>query len=281
MLILVAVALFTGATATLRPTNGIQGSLFSRDTLGLVNIKGFISSSQKVTDWIRTLRNDASIKGVLVRIDSPGGAVAPSQEMYMALKRLSAVKPVVVSMGSVAASGGYYIAVGADKIVANPATLTGSIGVKMELANMQGLMDKLGVTHNALTSGDLKNAGSPFQPMTEKERAYLQNIIMDMYEQFVSAIAEGRNMSVEDVKKVADGRAITGRAAKELGLVDKLGDMETATKLLLSLCDSKKELPFKEGPQEEKSFLRELLSAAISLDPASELRQANVRFVYY
>lgn len=288
-LIMTAVALFAGAMAALRLSGAhATGGLFKQDRVGICYIEGFIADSSKVNAWLRELRDDRSVVGVLLRIDSPGGAVAPSQEMYNAVRRLAAVKPVVVSMGSVAASGGYYIAAGADHIVANPSTITGSIGVKMELANMQGLMDKIGIAHDALTSGDLKNAGSPFKPMTDKEREYLQGLVGDMYEQFLEAIVNGRRMNIEDVRKAADGRAMTGRQALALGLVDTLGDMETAYDKLVSMCNATGQapLPYVEGPPQETSVLRDLLSSYLGIDPASSFseslrRRSDIRFLYY
>lgn len=284
MLILAAMALFAGVMAALRHSGtGARGGLFREDRLGLCRIEGFIADSAKVNDWLRELREDPAIIGVMLRIDSPGGAVAPSQEIYNAVRRLAQVKPVVVSMGTVAASGGYYIAAAADHIVANPSTLTGSIGVKMELANMEGLMDKLGIAHDALTSGDLKNAGSPFKPMTDKERAYLQGLVSDMHEQFLEAIAAGRNMELEDVRKSADGRALTGRQAMQLGLVDSLGDMETAFERLTELCNATQSapLPYVEGPPKEESFLRDLLSSYLGIELDSSLRRrSEIRFLY-
>ncbi|GFM36722.1 signal peptide peptidase SppA [Desulfovibrio psychrotolerans] len=284
MLILAAVALFSGVMAALRHSGtSARGGLFREDRLGLCRIEGFIADSAKVNDWLRELREDPAIIGVMLRIDSPGGAVAPSQEIYNAVRRLAQIKPVVVSMGTVAASGGYYIAAAADHIVANPSTLTGSIGVKMELANMEGLMDKLGIAHDALTSGDLKNAGSPFKPMTDKERAYLQGLVSDMHEQFLEAIAAGRNMDLEEVRKSADGRALTGRQAMQLGLVDSLGDLETAFERLAELCNATQSapLPYVEGPPKEKSFLRDLLSSYLGIELDSSLRRrSEIRFLY-
>lgn len=289
MLVMAAVALFAGAMAALRLSGThVRGGVFKSDRLGVCRIEGFIQDSEAVNNWLHTLRTDKTIRGVLLRIDSPGGAVAPSQEMYNAVRRLAKEKPVVVSMGSVAASGGYYIAAGANHIVANPSTLTGSIGVKMELANLEGLMGKIGINHLALTSGDLKNAGTPYRAMTEKEREYLQGLVTDMYEQFLEAIATGRNMDLETIRKSADGRALTGRQAKELGFVDTLGDMETAVSILKSMCTmpEEAEVELLDGPPKETNMLRELLSSALGFDPASVLapalhQQVPVRFLYY
>ncbi len=289
VLIMAAMALFAGAVAAFRLTEGTAvGSLFRESRLGICYVRGTIMDASRTVAWLRELRDDASVKGVLVRINSPGGAVAPSQELYSAVKRLAEHKPVVVSMGTAAASGGYYIAVAADYIVANPSSLTGSIGVKMELANMEGLMEKLGVGRTALTSGALKDAGTPFRPMTEKDRAYLQGLVADMYEQFIEAVVKGRRMSDAAVRAVADGRALTGRQAYLLGLVDELGDMETAQRKLAQLADVPTDTPYVEEPPEKTSLLRELLTVALGLAPASladiwgttEGIREDVRFLY-
>lgn len=275
MLIIAAVALFAGATAALRVSKGNDMPYFTQEKFGVINVEGFISDSRKVSDWAYALRKNDSIKGVVVRINSPGGGVAASQEMYYAIKRLAEVKPVVISMGTVAASGGYYIAAAGHKIVANPATLTGSIGVKMELPNFKGLMQKIGVSYLSLTSGKLKAAGSPFQTMTKEERDYLHAIIMDMYDQFIDVIVEGRHMKREQILPYADGRAMTGKQALEAGLVDVLGDRETAYMVLTKLCKLDAPLPLEEGPKKETSLLKELISTALDLAPVNTVREQN------
>ncbi len=275
MLIIAAVALFAGATAALRVSKGNDMPYFTQNKFGVINVEGFIADSRKVSDWAYELRKDDSVKGVIVRINSPGGGVAASQEMYFAIKRLAEVKPVVISMGTVAASGGYYIAAAGHKIVANPATLTGSIGVKMELPNFKGLMQKIGVSYLSLTSGKLKAAGSPFQTMTQEERDYLQAIIMDMYDQFIDVIIEGRHMKREQILPYADGRAMTGKQALKAGLVDMLGDRETAYLELAKLCDLEAPLPITEGPKKKESLLKELISSVLDLAPVNTVREQN------
>ncbi|SIO09221.1 signal peptide peptidase SppA [Halodesulfovibrio marinisediminis] len=275
MLIIAAVALFAGATAALRVSKGNSMPYFTQDKFGVINVEGFIGDSRKVSEWAYKLRNNDSIKGVIVRINSPGGGVAASQEMYYAIKRLAEVKPVVISMGTVAASGGYYIAAAGHKIVANPATLTGSIGVKMELPNFKGLMQKIGVSYLSLTSGKLKAAGSPFQTMTPEEREYFQAIIMDMYNQFIDVIVEGRHMKREQILPYADGRVMTGQQALAAGFVDILGDRETAYMELTKLCKLDAPLPLEEGPKKEQNFLKDLLTSVLDLAPVNTVREQN------
>ncbi|MFK4763872.1 signal peptide peptidase SppA [Desulfobaculum sp. SPO524] len=259
-LIVAAVILFAGVTAAFRMWLGDGRGAATDESLGLVRIDGMITDAERTNTWIRTLREDDNIKGVLLRINSPGGAVAPSQEISRAVGRLATYKPVVVSMSSVAASGGYYAAAPADLIVANPSTLTGSIGVIMQLSNVQDLMEKIGVKRQSLASGKLKGAGSPFKPMTEAERDYLMAIVNDMHQQFVAAVAEGRNMDIKDVQAIADGRALTGRQALQLGLVDKLGGMEDAVDELKAICGITEPVALVEQPKEKTSYLREILS---------------------
>ncbi|WP_461209295.1 signal peptide peptidase SppA [Desulfocurvus sp. DL9XJH121] len=262
MLILAAMVLLGGTVAAVRVwLGGSDGLAMGKDKLGIVRIEGVISGSEKITSWIAKLRDDASVKGVLLRVNCPGGAVAPSQEIYNAVLGLQAVKPVVVSMGSVAASGGYYVSCPADLIVANPSTLTGSIGVIMQSANVEGLLEKLGIQRLTLTSGKLKDAGSPFRAMTAEDRAYLMGLIKDIHEQFLADVAVAREMDVEALRPIADGRALTGNQALKAGLVDELGGMDLAVAELKKLCklDPKAKIPAVSGPAEKKPWLREIL----------------------
>lgn len=278
LLILAAVALFMGASAVLRHLTGGAGP-FAGPRVGVARVEGLITDISGTVAWMDTLRNDPSVRGVLLRVDSPGGGVAASQELLEAVRGLSRVKPVVVSMGTVAASGGYYIALGATRIIANPATLTGSIGVKMELPNVRGLMDKLGLARQTLVSGGMKDAGSPFREMTPQEREYLQSLVMDMYNQFVTEVANARNLPVEKVRTVADGRALTGRQAHELGLVDGLGGMDVALTDLAQLCGITGRPGLVERPK-PSTWLRDALEMALELEPAARMATPGFMYVY-
>lgn len=207
--------------------------------VALVRIEGIILDSRDVIAELKDYSEDSSIKAVVLRINSPGGGVAPSQEIYEEIKKLKEKKKVVVSMGSVAASGGYYIASPADLIVANSGTLTGSIGVIMEIPNFEGLMEKIGVKTQIIKSGKHKDIGSIFKSMTDEDRKILQSVLDDVHDQFIKAVSESRGMTYEDVKELADGRIFTGRKAKELGLVDELGNLEDAIKLAGELAGIK------------------------------------------
>lgn len=200
--------------------------------VGIVEINGPIRDSKSIVEWIEKLRKDKNIKAVVVHINSPGGAVAPSQEIFSALLRLKkSGKPIVASMATVAASGGYYIAIAADTIVANPGTITGSIGVILTFPVYNKLADKIGVKMEVIKSGKLKDVGNPFRDLSPEERAYLQASIDDTYQQFTTAVAEQRQLPIDSVLKLADGRIYTGQQAFQVGLVDVLGTYQDAIRI--------------------------------------------------
>ncbi|MDO8746120.1 MAG: signal peptide peptidase SppA [Thermodesulfovibrionales bacterium] len=198
------------------------------DKVAVVRIEGPIMDSKNTVDEIKGYLKDPSIKALVLRVDSPGGAVAPSQEIYEEVKKATLKKKVIVSMGSVAASGGYYISAPADRIIANPGTLTGSIGVIMEIPNIEGLMNKIGVKTEVIKSGRHKDIASAFRKMGKEERLILQSVLDDVHEQFIKAVSDGRKIPFEEAKKLADGRIFTGRQAMEARLVDELGTLEDA-----------------------------------------------------
>lgn len=273
-----AVALFSGAMAVWRSyveKHPDAFLAFSQPRIGLVHVEGMILDATNTLNWIRRLREDPTVKGVLVRIDSPGGVVGPSQELHRGLERLAEQKPVVVSMGAVAASGGYYIAVAGHSIMANPGTLTGSIGVKMELTNLQELMKNLGIRRESIASGAFKTTGSPFQELTSDEREYLESVVMNMHGQFVQAIAQGRNMPRDDVEKLADGRIMTGLQALDHGLVDALGGQEEALELLRTMAEMNDQFELIEDPQREQPIWKRILGSV-----EEELRSQGPLWVF-
>jgi protease-4 len=196
--------------------------------IGLIEVKGLILDSEEAVKQLSELKKNDRVKAVVLRIDSPGGVVGPSQEIYAEVKKLGAKKKVVVSMGSLAASGGYYIAAPAAMIMANPGTITGSIGVLMKFSNIEGLMGKVGMKAFTLKTGNYKDAGSPTRPMTDQDKAMLQNVIDNAHGQFVKAVAEGRKLPLEEISKIADGRILTGEQALALRLIDKIGTLQDA-----------------------------------------------------
>lgn len=201
------------------------------EKVALIRVTGVIIDSRDVIEELKKYAKDTSVKAIVIRVDSPGGAVAPSQEIYEEIVKIKEKKKIVVSMGSVAASGGYYISAPADRIVANAGTLTGSIGVIMEIPNVAGLMEKIGVETQVIKSGRHKDIASVFKSLTPAEKKILQTVLDDVHDQFIRAVAEGRGMKFEDIKDLADGRVFTGRMAKELGLVDELGNLQDAIML--------------------------------------------------
>lgn len=198
------------------------------DRIGVVEIKGVITQSANVIEQIQRYLDDDGVKAIILRIDSPGGGVGPSQEIYREVikAKTKTGKKVLVSMGSVAASGGYYIACASDLIVANGGTITGSIGVVMEFTNLEDLLKKIGVKGFVLKSGEHKDIGSPFREMSPEEKKILQDVVNNTHQQFIEAVATGRKLDRAKVAEIADGRIFTGEQAKQLGLVDRLGDLQ-------------------------------------------------------
>ncbi len=253
IILVIVIVVFVGSF-----TIGIMGRSFG-DRIGVVEIEGAITQSGDVMEDIVKFKEDATIRGVIIRINSPGGAVGPTQEIYTEVRKLRDKKQVYVSMGSVCASGGYYIASAGHKIYANPSTITGSIGVIMEQTVIEDLMKKIGVQSNTLKAGDYKDVGSPFRKMKPEEREYLNQIITGIHQQFISDVAAGRGITIENTRKYSDGKIFTGLQAKQLGLVDGIGNFYD------SLDDLKKTLNIKGKPvlvygKKPFSFLKWLVS---------------------
>lgn len=253
-----------------------ENTLAHGERLAVVRVEGMIADTRPVLRWIDTVQRDKNIKGVLLRIDSPGGGAAASQELYAAMRHLADNKPVVASMGSMATSGGLMAAMSADHVVANPSTVTGSIGVRMDVPQVQGLLGKLGIGQETLTTGRFKDAGSITRPMTAEERRYLTNILQDMHDQFILLVAEGRKMHVDKVRALADGRIFTGREARDMGLVDALGGQETAVAYLRKLTGVTAE-KLLEQPRDNKVW-KEILESALGLELTP--RSAMPAFLY-
>ena len=238
------------------------------EKIGVIEMTGIIVASKTTIEHIIEFRNNPSIKGIVLRVDSPGGGVGPSQEIYEEIKKTVAVKPVVVSMGSVAASGGYYVSAPVNRIFANPGTITGSIGVIMEFTNVQELFGKIGLKNQVIKSGEHKDIGSPVRPMTDSDRQILQSLIDDTQQQFVAAVAEGRKMSVADVVPLADGRVFTGRQALAVGLVDELGNLQDAISAAARMAGIDGEPRVVYPPQEKPGVFQYLLQ-----ESATQLRR--------
>ncbi|MBN2290322.1 MAG: signal peptide peptidase SppA [Candidatus Glassbacteria bacterium] len=238
VLILAAGMLFIlAAAALLLRGEGVELASFS-DRVGIMELKGVIEESETFNRQLKTFREDENIRAVVVRIESPGGSVAPSQEIYQQLCRLrdETDKPVVAYLGAIAASGGYYVACAADSIVAAPGTLTGSIGVILEFPNLQEVLRKVGIGFEVVKSGEHKDIGSPWRSLTEEERRILQEMVDDVYGQFVELVSRERGLSADSVLALADGRVFSGRQAKKLGLVDTTGVFQDALDLAGRMC---------------------------------------------
>jgi len=232
----------------------LQKNIPIGDRIALIRIEGIIVDSKDIVEELKGYIKDPSIKAIILRIDSPGGAVAPAQEIYEEVKKAVAKKKILVSMGSIAASGGYYIASPATKIIANPGTLTGSIGVIMEVPNIEGLLNKIGIKTEVIKSGKHKDIASMFRGIKKEEREILQGVMDNVHEQFIKAVAEGRKMLVDDVKKIADGRIFTGEQALKLGLIDELGNLEDTVQTAAKLTGIKGE-PVIVSKKEKYSFV--------------------------
>jgi protease-4 len=216
-----------------------QNNLPLASKIALVRIEGPIFDSKEKVDEIKDYLENTSIKAIVLRVDSPGGAVAPSQEIYDQVKKANEKKKVIVSMGSIAASGGYYVAAPSSRIIANPGTITGSIGVILEIPNVEGLMDKIGIRTEVIKSGKHKDMGSAFRGIKEEERVILQGLMDNVHEQFIRAVAEGRKIDIKEVEEIADGRIFTGEKAVEYGLVDELGTLDDAINIAANLVGVK------------------------------------------
>jgi len=250
-IILGAIVLFLGIITIAFNLFFKSSDLSISNKIGVIHIEGIISDPEPVLSQLVEFRDDRRIKAIILRIDSPGGGVGASQEIYSEVRKTNRTKKVIVSLGGTAASGGYYIASAGDKIVASPGTLTGSIGVIMEFIQIQELFKKIGVNLEVLKSGEYKDIGSPYRELTEKDRGLLIDLISDIQEQFINAVAKGRNIPVEKVREIADGRILTGAMAKDLGLVDQLGNFRDAVDLAKNMAGIKGEadlvLPKKKG----------------------------------
>jgi protease IV len=230
--------------------------------VGVVQIKGIITSSRKPIEELRKFRKDTTVKAIVVRIESPGGSVGPSQEIYREIERTRQKKVVVASMGAVAASGGYYIAAACEKIVASPGTITGSIGVITQTTQVHELLSLAHVQTHTFKSGALKDLGSPLRPMREEDKAFMQGFIGEIYRQFLRDVAKARKCPEAKIRPIADGRILSGEQAFAAGLVDKLGNFTDALDVAGQLAKAKGE-PVPIYPRTRKSFLAELLSDTV------------------
>ena len=261
VLIFVIGAAVMASSASLARLKGGDGPM-----IGVVRVTSVITgkTAQQGIAALRHFRKDEDVVAIVVRVDSPGGMVGPSQELYREIERTRKVKPVVASMGGVAASGGYYIAAACDEIVASPGTITGSIGVISQTTQVNELLAMAKIETHTFKSGKFKDTGSPLRTMGEEEKTYMQDLILEIHSQFVDDVAKGRKLTRAKVKKVADGRILSGRKAKEHKLVDRLGNYSDALEAAAKLAKEEGEpVPVVYKPR--KSFMAELLEESFGV----------------
>jgi protease-4 len=278
-LLLVGVGVLFFLVITYFTRDGVDFS--AKDKVGVVIVRGFIGDSKDTVGKLDEYARDESIKAVVLRLETPGGAIVPSQEIYEKVLKVKAEKSVVVSMGTVAASGGYYIACAADRIVANPGTITGSIGVIAQFSQVEELLKKIGLKSTIIKSGKYKDVGSPVREMTEDEKRIIQALIDDIYEQFVEVVVENRNIPKEKITNIAGAKAFTGRQALEFGLVDELGTMEYSVDLAAKLAGIEGE-PDVVYPKEKRGgLLRYILGEAASvISEELDLHSDGIDYLY-
>lgn len=260
---LISIAFFMGVCGTFFKISGKLGEKLGGGDVAIVDVKGTIVLADDIVENLEDVRKDDSVKAVVLRVDSPGGSVGASQEIFEEVKKVDAEKPVVASMGDVAASGGYYIAIGARRIFANPGTITGSIGVRMEHMNFGDLLKWAKLEHQTLKSGEMKDIGAFDRPLSPKEKEFLEGVLKGMHKQFKTAVAEMRKISVEEIEKIADGRIYTGEEALSLKLIDEIGGMVPAVKKAGELASIKGEPKVKKVKEETFWWLKSLLKESI------------------
>lgn len=254
-------------------------SLTSGDKVAVLPVTGLIADSEATIEQLKKFAKDDSVKAIVLRINSPGGGVGPSQEIYEEVKKLQGKKIVVASMGALAASGGYYIACAAQKIYANPGTITGSIGVIMSFISVKDLIGKIGVKGMVVKSGSFKDIGSPVRDMKPEEQKLLKEVVDNVHLQFVDAVAEGRKMDKKKVMKIADGRIFSGEQARELGLVDALGNLEDAVAEAGKMAKIEGE-PRVVSPPKKKISIMELLKEEAKSIIGDKLTENRIRLDY-
>lgn len=249
------------------------------DKVAVLPVTGLIADSEGTIEQLKKFAKDDSVKAIVLRINTPGGGVGPSQEIHEEVKKLRGKKVVVASLGALAASGGYYIACAAQKIYANPGTITGSIGVIMQFVNVKDLIEKIGLKGMVVKSGAFKDIGSPLREMNPQERELLQGVIDNVHSQFIAAVAEGRKMERDSVAKIADGRIFSGEQAKSLGLVDALGNLEDAVTEAGKLAKIEGE-PRVISPPKKKLSILELLKEEAKSIIGDKLTEQRIRVDY-
>jgi protease-4 len=256
-----------------------RNNALSHGNVGIVEINGIILSSKKIIENIKTFRDDDSIKAIILRIDSPGGGIGPSQEIYREVMKTKRDKKIITSMGSVAASGGYYIASATHKIIANAGTLTGSIGVIMEYANIEEIAKKIGISPVVIKSGKFKDIGSPLRELNDSERKILQDLVNELHLQFVNDAAKARGIDVETMLTLADGRVYSGQKALDLNLIDRLGNLDDAVQWVGELAGIKEKLKPVYPKEDKITFIKRLADTLFKDLNISGTVTDNLRYI--
>jgi len=251
--------------------------LFEKDAVAVVSVEGVIESSDDIVKTLDRLEKNDGVQAVVLRVDSPGGGVAPSQEIYDAVWRLREKKPIVASLGGEAASGGYYIAAACQTIVSNPGTLTGSIGVIMHTASVAEVLKKIGIAPATIKAGKFKDIGSPTRDMTDEEKKLLGDVLENVHTQFIAAVAKGRNLKPDEVRPLADGRIFSGEQAKALRLVDELGGLRDAVRLAAERAGITGEPHMVEIEKAQPPWWWQLVSGLTPIRPAG---LSGLQFLY-
>lgn len=275
LLIFIAIPLLLGAVTAVTMSLKDDGLIPNEERVAVIELVGLIDSSKEIVEKLQDAVEDASVKGIVLRINSPGGAVGPSQDLYVAVKNFKQKKPIIASMAGLAASGGLYAALGATKIYAQPGTLTGSIGVIAQFPNLTKLTEKVGLDMITVKSGKLKDVGNSFRPMSDDERAFLESTIAEVHGQFVQAVIESRGLTPEAVKSFADGRVLLGSQAKALGVIDDFGGVIEAARAVYDASGqplAEGELPTLYYPQDKFSDLKRLLGTVTQMVTGESMR---------
>ncbi|OGR10380.1 MAG: signal peptidase [Desulfobacula sp. GWF2_41_7] len=257
-----------------------DGHGVSEGNIGIVEINGMILSSKEIIKDIDAFRNNTDIKAIILRIESPGGGIGPSQEIFREIrKKTKSNKTIIASMGSVAASGGYYIASATDGIIANPGTITGSIGVIMEYANLMEIAKKIGISPVVIKSGEFKDMGSPLRDLEESEKKLFQELVDDLHLQFVSDVANARKMDIQTIASLADGRVYTGQKAFALKLIDRIGNLDDAVQWAGEIAQVEGELKPVYPREDKMSFFKKLAETLFKDIYISGTMTDNFRYI--
>ncbi|MGI6680111.1 MAG: signal peptide peptidase SppA [Bdellovibrionota bacterium] len=255
------------ALATSKSLNKENIIPMDKNMVAVVNVNGMIMDSKEVVEKLHKFSSDNKFKGIVLKVNSPGGAVAPSQDIYNTILELKKKKPIYAVMDSMATSGGYYVAAPCTKIYAQKGTLTGSIGVISQFVNVKSLAEWFGLKVEVIKSGNLKDMGSSFRDMTDEEREYFQNVSNIIHEDFISDIAKARNIDINNLRQIADGRVLTGTQAKKVKLIDEIGGINDASRKMfeeLNIKLNEGELPKLYNPSDKLNEFKKLLNSSVS-----------------